>query len=167
MKKIFILFIAFTMLICCFGCAGKTDEPQQSEDIQTSAQPKDTQNNTNTDGIDVDLTKMNSTMVYNAVYDMVVTAPENYIGKTVRMKGVFNASYYEPTDNYYYYVIISDATACCAQGIEFIWKGDHSFPNDYPQNGEEIVVTGVFGQYEELGVTYNYVLTDGIELAGA
>ncbi|MBQ7499646.1 MAG: hypothetical protein IJT91_02000, partial [Clostridia bacterium] len=116
--------------------------------------------------VDVDLTTLNSTMVYSEVSNMI-NEPEKYVGKTIKMKGQFNASYFEGTGNYYYYVVIADATACCAQGLEFVWEGEHSFPDDYPENGAEVVVTGVYGQYEELGVTYNYVSTDNIEVVNA
>jgi hypothetical protein len=47
------------------------------------------------------------------------------------------------------------------QGIEFILKGDHKYPDDYPQEGSEICITGVFGSYEEDGNTY-YALTDAV-----
>lgn len=39
--------------------------------------------------------------------------------------------------------------ACCAQGMEFILKGDYQYPEDYPELGEEITVTGVFDTYQE------------------
>ena len=45
--------------------------------------------------IDYDLTTMSSDMVYATVNDMVTT-PRKYVGKTVRMKGPFQHSYYEP-----------------------------------------------------------------------
>ena len=63
---------------------------------------------------DIDLTALSSTMVYSEVYNMM-TAPSDYIGKNVKMKGAF--SYYQDpnTGNEYYACIIQDATACCAQ----------------------------------------------------
>lgn len=39
-------------------------------------------------GIDVDLTALSSTMVYSEVYN-IITNPEDYIGKTVKMHGQF------------------------------------------------------------------------------
>lgn len=33
----------------------------------------------------------------------------------------------------YFFVIVRDATACCAQGIEFVWgDGSHDFPASIP-----------------------------------
>lgn len=112
-------------------------------------------------GIDIDLTVMNSTMVYSEVYNMMVD-PGAYVGKTVKIIGTYSALYYEPTGLYYHYAVIADATACCSQGLEFIWNGDHFYPDDYPADGTEIELVGVFGTYEELDYTYPYIAVDDI-----
>ena len=96
--------------------------------------------------VSVDLTKMNSTMVYSEVSNMVNT-PQNYKGRSVRMKGSF--AVYEGDGRNYYACIISDATACCQQGMEFVLAGEHEYPKDYPAIGTEITVTGVFDTYKE------------------
>ena len=96
--------------------------------------------------VSVDLTKMNSTMVYSEVSNMVNT-PKNYEGRTVRMQGSF--AVYEGDGRNYYACIISDATACCQQGMEFVLAGEHEYPKDYPAIGTEITVTGVFDTYKE------------------
>ena len=51
-------------------------------------------------------------------------------------------------------VFISDATACCSQGIEFVLTDDYTYPDDYPERGSEICVMGVFDLYEEGTYTY-------------
>lgn len=104
------------------------------------------ENNTNRPAIDVDLTRLNSVMVYSEVNNMM-TVPEDYVGKKVKMKGKL-AVYKYPERNYYT-CIIADATACCQQGMEFLWAGDHKYPEDYPNEGDQIVVTGVFDIYFE------------------
>ena len=101
--------------------------------------------------VSVDLTKMNSTMVYSEVSNMVNT-PENYEGRTVRMQGSF--AVYEGDGRNYYACIISDATACCQQGIEFVLAGENEYPKDYPAVGSEITVTGIFDTYKEGEQTY-------------
>ncbi len=98
--------------------------------------------------VDVDLTALSSTMVYAEVYNMMVS-PDNYKGKTVKMAGQFVPYYDESTGNYYFACFISDATACCSQGIEFILAGDYSYPDDYPSEGETICVIGTFDTYME------------------
>lgn len=97
---------------------------------------------------EVDLTVLNSNMVYSEVAAMVNT-PEKYIGKTVKMNGTFDVYTDINTGTYYYSCIIQDATACCSSGIEFTWSGDHKYPEDYPTVGTPLTVGGVFETYPE------------------
>ena len=108
------------------------------------------------DGFDVDLTILNATMTYSQVYDMV-TNPDLYLGKTVRARGNFAYTTNEEGGEYFA-VIIQDATACCGQGIEFVLKGEHSYPKDYPALDTEITVSGVFNTYKEGTYTYCQLL---------
>ncbi len=118
------------------GCGSeKADAPEDNADV------------------DVDLTVLNSTVVYGQVYDMM-TKPDEYYGKKVKMNGLFAVYTDEVTGNNYFACIIQDATACCSQGIEFELEGDHTYPDDYPEQGKEITVTGVFDTYEEAGNSY-------------
>ena len=110
-------------------------------------------NGKNTKGIDVDLTALSSTMVYSEVFNMI-NSPENFMGKTVKMNGVFALYHDEATDNNYYACIIADATACCSQGIEFVLTDDYTYPDDYPEIGGDISVEGVFDTYQEGDYTY-------------
>ena len=105
------------------------------------------------DGIDVDLTVLSATMVYSEVYNMMV-APEEYVGKTIKMNGLFTYAQDEETGQYYFGCIVQDATACCAQGIEFELTGEHTFPDDYPEVDSEICVVGTFDTYDDGGYTY-------------
>ncbi|MBR2283822.1 MAG: hypothetical protein IJ874_05315 [Ruminococcus sp.] len=102
---------------------------------------------------DIDLTVLSSSMVYAQVYDMM-SSPTEYEGKTVKMHG--NFSYYkDPANgNEYFAVLIADAAACCSQGIEFVLDGSYVYPDDYPAEGDEVTVTGVFGWYKEDYATY-------------
>lgn len=108
----------------------------------------------------IDLTAMSGTMVYSEVLNMMLS-PEDYEGKTVKMHGAF--SYAEGIDRYYYACIIADATACCAQGIEFELAEERIFPDEFPELGEEITVEGVFGTYYEDDYRY-CTLTDAVML---
>ncbi len=105
------------------------------------------------DGIDVDLTALSGTMVYAEVYNML-TAPEDYIGKTVKMNGLYAYYYDEATGNAYHSCVIQDATACCAQGLEFVLTDDYTYPDDYPDTDGEICVAGVFDTYIEGGYVF-------------
>lgn len=103
--------------------------------------------------IDVDLTALSTTMIYSEVSNMM-TAPDDYIGKTVKMTGTMAAYYDETIDEYYQACVIADATACCQQGLEFKLKGNKTYPDDYPAVDSEITVVGTFNTYEENGMTY-------------
>lgn len=105
--------------------------------------------------IDVDLTKMSSTMIYSQVSDMVYY-PDKYIGQVVKMYGMFTIFRGKKRD--YYNCVISDATACCQRGIEFLVSGEQNFP----QEGSEIVVTGIFDTYEENGQVFCQLINANI-----
>ena len=118
-----------------------SDADMQSTDRQGNGQP------------DVDLTVLSATMVYAEVYQ-IMTAPENYVGKIIKMKGDFTIYDDTATDKCYFTCIIRDATACCAQGIEFELLPEYRYPEDYPKEGSEITVQGRFELYDEDGLTY-------------
>ena len=80
-------------------------------------------------------------------YDVDLLQPEDYVGKSVRMRGAFAMA--EGDGRNYYACFIADAAACCAQGIEFVLEGEDTYPEGYPQEGEEITVTGIFDTYYE------------------
>ncbi|WP_049945923.1 hypothetical protein [Butyrivibrio sp. LC3010] len=99
--------------------------------------------------VDVDITVLSATMVYSEVYQMMYY-PENYIGKTIKMDGLYDHYHDDNSGNDYYACIIQDATACCAQGIEFQLSD-----GNYPADTEDFVtVIGTFKTYEENGTTY-------------
>ncbi len=103
--------------------------------------------------VDVDLTKLSSTMVYSEVYNMMYV-PEQFVGKVVRMRGAF-AVYTDMFETVFYpAVIVADATACCAQGLEFLLEGNPPYPQGYPEVDDIVTVVGTFELYEEDGEYY-------------
>ncbi len=132
------------------GSQAASEVPGDGQDVSKES---DTQASTETasvasEGVDVDLTALSSTMVYSEVYNMMMT-PDDYLGKKVKMSGAFTYFKDENTGNEYYSCIIRDATACCAQGIEFVLAGEHKYPADYPEELAEITVVGTFDTYYE------------------
>lgn len=101
-----------------------------------------------TKGIDVDLTTLSSTMVYSEVYNML-SCPEDYKGKTIKMEGQFVSYRDEFQGIDYYACVIMDATACCSQGLEFVPTGKYSYPEDFPSDGDMVTVIGKFDTYME------------------
>lgn len=107
--------------------------------------------------VDIDLTQMSSTLVYSQVYEMMTT-PDKFLGKTVRMFGPAASS--TVGDTTYHAVIIEDATACCAQGLEYQLCGGQSYPPDF----DYVTVTGAFSTYREDG--YLYAVLNGARIEG-
>ncbi len=123
-------------------------------------------NNKNDDNskIDLDLTKMSATMIYTTVFDMLIM-PEDYVNKNIKVSGFFYVFVNELTDEKYYAIIIPDATQCCQQGLEFIWLGDHSYPEDYPEIGQEVEITGRYQITEnEEGITYTFLKVSDLKV---
>ena len=116
----------------------QTTETQTTDALTTeTAAPKDLP------PVDYDLTQMNQTMMYAQVYDMIYN-PESYLGKSVRIRGPFNAYTDEETGGEHRAVLIRDATACCTQGIEF----EPADPDAVmPAIDAEMTVSGVFDTY--------------------
>lgn len=112
--------------------------------------------------VNLDLTKMSATMIYSTIFDMLIM-PEDYVEKIIKVKGWFE-TYTDPqTGEMYYAVVVPDATACCQQGLEFVWKGNHAYPDDFPKPGQNITVTGIYKMIENDGVTYTYLEANSVE----
>lgn len=104
-------------------------------------------------GDTIDLTGQSSTMTYSVVFNMVFY-PENFVGKHVKLEGLYSEMYVESTDKRYYACFVPDAAACCAQGIEFEPTEEYKYPDDFPKDSDEIIVEGVFDTYDEDGEVY-------------
>ena len=166
MKRLLCLLLAvcMTLSLCACGKGAERDtergasasEPQPSPAITEPPQAS-------ADGVEVDLTVLSSTMVYSEVYNMLYFYPEDYYGKTVKANGIF-AIYQMVVDGVTqpapvaYACIIADATACCAEGMEFVLKDDLAYPDDYQELGAELTVIGEFQSYEENGMTWYHLV---------
>ena len=144
MKKALVVLL---ILLTLFSLAGCGEDPAPVAPASASPAAEDP------DAVDVDLTKLSSTMVYSEVYAMA-SEPEQYKGKTVKMRGSFATQEYNGAR--LYACIVQDATACCAQGLEFKPGDAYVYPDDYPEPGEEITVLGTFDSYREDAGNGNY-----------
>lgn len=134
------------------------DEPLRQSGVNEGApEPEDVSEieelMSSTEGVDVDLTVLSSIMVYSQVFDMI-DGPDRYLGKTVKMTGMYSDYYDEANDIFYAACIIQDATACCSQGIEFVLSDEYSYPEDYPEYGDTVTVVGEFDTYIDGGYVY-------------
>ena len=121
-----------------------TDSEDTNEEIKTSE---------GSDDIDVDLTAISGILVYSEVYNMMST-PENYMGKKIKMEGIYTIYFDNTYSTRYDACIVQDATACCATGIEFELPDEYKYPDDYPEEGDIITVEGIFDTYDEGSYTY-------------
>ena len=148
MKKILCALLITLTLVPFAACGG-----------ENTAQKPAAEGAEGTAAVDVDLTVLSGIMVYSEVNSMI-SFPDSYIGKTVKMQGQFTI--YQATDEngafipdkMFFACMIADATACCAQGLEFALAGMPVYPDDYPELGAEITVVGTFEWYEEDGCRY-------------
>ena len=180
MKQLFCLLLAACMTLSLCAC-GKDSEEGAENDVSSSNEKSSAQTDSiptpneqevpgksepshpSAGKVDVDLTVLSSTMVYSEVYNMLYNDPAHYLGKTVKARGEFSI-YQLVTDGVLqpdpvsYACIISDAAACCADGMEFVLEGDYTYPDDYPELGAEITVIGEFQSYEENGMTWYHLV---------
>lgn len=137
MRRFLSVLLIAAALVCLCSCRS-SDKDSDNVTLQSS----------DADAIDIDLTQMSSTVVYSEVYNMM-QHPDEYQNKTVKMTGLFSAV--DGENRRYYTCIITDATACCRQGVEFSIKDDLKYPDDYPEIGDSITVAGTFETYIEDG----------------
>ena len=153
MKKIYLTALCIVCLLLS-GC-GKDETAAVSEKAiaENAASPV-----SDADASEIDLTKMSSTMVYSYVYNMI-SAPDDFIGQRFRIRGNYDEEYWDQTKLTYHYIVIADATACCAQGLEFVLTDPDAA---YPQVREEFEISGIFGTYTENGNLYIRITADQI-----
>ena len=154
-KLILSLLLCTAVMSSCgsTGTSEVTDASQADASVEEqSSQP-----------IDYDLTMMSSTMIYSTVSNMVLY-PDVYEGKIVRLEGNFSVYHDDKTNRDIFAAIIPDATACCQQGIEFVLAGEHTYPDDYPQEGQSITLKGCFSSYMEDGFKYVQLLDAGMKV---
>ena len=109
--------------------------------------------------VDIDLTKMSSTMVYSTVFNMV-NSPTKFIGKTMRMRGeytTYHISVDDPTQ-IIHACIVRDAAGCCSQGLEFILTD-----KKYPTGADEITVVGTIDVQKIFGKAVCYLKDSRLE----
>lgn len=147
MKKIIAIMLVLVLALSFVACSKNSDK---NENSNSKTITKITESTTEAKSVDLDLTKLSSTLIYSEVYNMLIT-PDDYKGKIVKMKGQFNQYTDEQTGKTYNAVIIPDATACCQQGLEFELQNKTN-PNF--EQGTEITVVGTFDTYSEGELLY-------------
>lgn len=109
--------------------------------------------------VDIDLTKMSSTMVYSTVFNMV-NNPAKFVGKTMRMRGeytTYHISIDDPTQ-IIHACLVRDAAGCCSQGLEFVLSN-----GKYPTGASEVTVVGTIAVRKISGKYVCYLKDSALE----
>jgi len=182
MKKLVVLIAILALCLSLFaGCAAEgaaskipsvsaapsvedilagSPSPTANDTPAPAAEPGETMPpNLKSGSADVDLTLLSSTMIYAEVYN-IMSDPDAYVGKTIKLRGLYASGYYEPTEQWYHFAIIPDATACCSGGLEFLWVGG----GDFPETDTEVEIVGVFEPYDEFGETYYRINSSSVQV---
>ena len=172
MKRIFIMLTASAFLLSACGDSSSvstrnTNQNQVSNvmqnemdkangNIQTDSSPSNTASENASSGsgsytgtVDIDISVMGSDMVYATVNQLMID-PNSYIGKTIKVEGMYYSSLYKETGKTYHFLLIQDAQACCKQGLEFVLADE----SGYPEENQNATIVGTFETYEEDGATY-------------
>lgn len=171
MKRLLCLLLAALTVLGLGACGEKSGAPtgettfpttasEESKPLETGAteQTETAPTADTAESTFVDLTALSSTMVYAEVFAMM-SSPEDYVGKTVKMQGIFSKGQLYAAGSLndggtVFACVIQDATACCAQGIPFELAGDRTYPQDYPELGDTITVVGTFEIHEQEGMEF-------------
>ena len=155
-RQLLVLLLLCLIPILSTGCSDTAPEQPVVDDTETFVGPPSPQKR-----VDVDLTVLSSTMKYAETIN-IMTKPDKYLGKTIKISGAYYTSHYEETGRYYHYIIILDEASCCQTGLEFVWSGEHAYPEDFPKELAMIEIVGALNEYDEFGKTYYYLAVDDI-----
>ena len=167
MKKTVFLGVLLFILVFSVGCSNKymqkeveidtmNNTPEENSDIGEENKPNN-EKNINKQRIKekneinksevLDLTEFNKTMAFVEIRNIYIN-PKDYIGRRVKVKGAFGCfqvhdKYSQPIPNkYQYLIVITDEMGCCGVGMEFLPTEEYTFPDDFPNDQEEIVISG-------------------------
>lgn len=155
MKKWLCIVLTLLMAVSLFGCSAKAESGKEgAQPAVSEGLPVYYVKEADVGKVDVDLTPLSITMLYSQIYNMC-SDPQQYIGKRVKTVGTFTyVQMYDMNgqpdpDAVYYICTVTDTTACCQSGLEFVLKGDPKYPEDYPKENSVITVVGEFQTYME------------------
>ena len=133
MKRTAALILAACL---CLMCAARATE--------TEAEPR---------LVDLDLSLLSGTVVYAEVNNIMYD-PQPYLGKVIRIRGLYSVFEEPSTGVVYHACVIPDATACCIQGMEFVPPAGGLLAEE----GETVTVTGRLAIYQEGGVSWLHLV---------
>ncbi len=133
-----------------------TSNSTSNSNSNSNIVPIDVKNKILYEKCDIDLSNLNTMIVYSELYKMNFY-PNKYVNKIVKVTGMLG--YFKENNQYHYACLVNDQTACCALGIEFLPNSSCNYPENLPPLETEITVTGVF---KIIGVDGLYALTNAL-----
>lgn len=121
------------------------------------SQPVNSDINIDYSNIDIDLSELTGNGMYLGIC-MIMDDAESYVGKSVKCTGKYT-EYTDPETGARYHTCITEDDDGCTRGIEFIPQKSYLYPQDYPNEGDIVTVTGIVAIYSE-GGTYYCTLKD-------
>ena len=150
-KTVLLLAACLCLLLACSACSG-------GETTEAAAKPQRT--------VDLDLSVLSGTFVYAEVYNLMAD-PQEYMGKTIKIRGIYSVFEEPSTGVVYHACVIPDATACCMQGIGFVRAGDPGGKEAYGEEGATVTVTGRLESYLDGGISYLHLVDSDVVWDGA
>lgn len=165
MRKLLGLLLAAYVAVALSGCAVEKAQSTQNapgasqaasasaasdstQAVDASQSPSGAQDAAASGQGVIELTEKMYVTYINEIY----TNYDDYIGRTIKLQGMFGSEYYDANDTTYYYVY-RVGPGCCGNdgsmcGFEFTWDGE------MPQDTDWIEVVGTLGKYDLEGQIY-------------
>ena len=162
MKKTHLLLLTASLSLALASCSKKASSiesplsdqsPKTSTSSPLATAPADTKGTSapiTYSKIDLDLTSQSPTMIYAQVFNMMLD-PDSFNGKVIKLKGACAIFQDQTLNRAFYACIVKDATACCAQGLEFVLSDEYSI-EEYPTENADITIIGRFETYKLNGL---------------
>ena len=150
MRKLSYAALAAALMLLLAGCSVERSGGAAPDESALAAS-QGSARTTSAQAVGGDVVELTEKM-YVTYLNEIYANTQDYLGRTIRLQGMFTAIFYEPTDTTYYYVY-RIGPGCCGNdgsmaGFEFTWDGEMPNENDW------IEVTGVLGEYEIDGLSY-------------
>ncbi len=145
MKKFLLILFCLSLVSCSNSSTSNNTEAQEqtSENLTTDDKT-----------VDFDLSSQSETMAYSTL-NSILMEPETYLGKSIKIKGIYTSQTDITTKSQYSYISYIDTTSCCTLDLEY--KYDNYDPNKLPQLDDSIEIVGVLKSYEENDVVFYYI----------
>ena len=141
MKKMISIALVLVLMLSFVGCGSS-----KKESVETTSA-----------GIQADIVFKEAT--YVTMINDIYNNPDNYLGKTIQIDGMFTSEDFTANGGKIYYYVYRQGPGCCGNdgsmcGFEFTSK-DNTYPDYTPQSGDDnsahpwIKVIGTLDRYYE------------------